>query len=70
MVMSEYLPLILYTVPFVVAAAILTRAQLEKLCPEPEVDDKSVVTRDDPMVEEVRSHPIRRPYISYTVYEH
>ena len=67
MVMSVNLPLILYMIPFVVAAGVLIRAQFEKLRPTPEVDDKPVMTRDDPMVEEVRSHPIHKQYVSYGV---
>jgi len=65
-VMSVYTPFIFYAIPFVVAAVVLIRAQIEKMRPTPNVEDKPVFTRDDPMVNEVRSHPIQRQYVSYS----
>lgn len=67
MVMSVYTPFIFYAIPFVVAAGVLIRALIEKLRPTPNVDEKPVFTDDDPMLEELRSRPIQRPYISYSV---
>ncbi len=67
MVMSVNIPLFLYTFPFIIAAGVLICAQIEKLRPTPDVDDKPVMTRDDALVEELRPEPLRRRYISYTI---
>ena len=67
MVMNVYIPYIFYATPFVVAAGVLIRAQIEKMRPTLEVDKAPVMTRDDPLIQEVRSHPLQRQYISYTV---
>ena len=66
MVMSVYIPFIFYAIPFVVAAGILIRAQIEKLCPMPEVDDTIVMAQDDALIDDLHAVPIRRRYISYT----
>ncbi|MGI9391391.1 MAG: hypothetical protein ACR2O1_15135 [Boseongicola sp.] len=64
--MNEYFPIFLYVIPIFLAASVLIRVRIRKLHPEPEVESGPVVTPDDPLVEEVRSSPIQKRFISYT----
>ena len=59
----------LYATPFFIAAAVLAYARFNEWrashASEDEVIEKPIITPEDPMVEEVRSQPMRRHYISY-----
>ena len=68
--MNTPTPLIYYVVyasPFFVAIAVLAYARFSewRAAREEEVIEKPIITPEDPMVEEVRSQPMRRHYISY-----
>ena len=65
-VMSVYIPFIFYAIPFVVAAGVLIRAQIEKMRPTPDVDEAIVMVSDEALVDEMPSNRIRHRYISYT----
>ena len=58
---------ILYASPFFVAAAVLayTKFAQWRAAQASEVIEKPVITPEDPLVEEVRSQPMRRHYVSY-----
>ncbi len=57
----------LYASPFVIAAIVLAyvRVMEWRASRVDEVIEKPIMTPEDPMVEEVRSQPMRRHYISY-----
>ena len=67
MVMSDYLPIFLYLVPFAAAVGVLVHAQFEKRDATPDVDDIAVVTCGDDLAEQMRPEPVRRRYISYSI---
>ena len=58
----------LYALPFVVAAYVLIRAKLLewKAARDADIIERPILDEDDSLVEEVRSQPIQRRYISYS----
>ncbi len=57
----------LYASPFFVAAAVLAVAKFIewRASRTEEVVERPIITPEDPMVEEVRSKPMHRHYVSY-----
>ena len=58
----------LYALPFVVAAIVLIASKYNewRAARDAEVVEAPIITPEDPMVEEVRSSPIRTHYASYS----
>ena len=63
---TPYIPYILYAAPFVVAAFVLMKAWLDERRVEDAEEIVEFMPSDDPMIEELRSKPMRRTYVSYT----
>ncbi|MEK6216738.1 MAG: hypothetical protein N2B03_05910 [Boseongicola sp.] len=64
--MNVYIPYFFYAIPFVVAAGVLIRGQIEKMRPTPDVDEAIVMVGDEALVDERPSNRINHRYISYT----
>jgi len=64
--MSVNVPLILYLIPFVLAAAVLIRARIRKMRSKSVAENGSVLARDSDVAEEASERSISRSYISYT----
>ena len=58
----------LYALPFIVAAFVLIRAKLLewKAARDADVIERPILEEDDPLMDEVRSQPMPRRYISYS----
>ena len=67
MVMSDYLPIFLYLVPFAAAIGVLVHARTEKQHATPIVGDIAIVACGDDLAEQMRPEPVRRRYISYSI---
>ena len=63
--MQEYLPYILYSMPFAVALFVLVRNPKSTADAIEEIEEAPVIDEEDQLIEEVRSRPLRRPYASY-----
>jgi hypothetical protein len=59
---------VLYALPFVVAAIVLIVAKYQawRDARDSEVVEAPIMTPEDPMVQEVRSAPLRKHYTSYS----
>ena len=57
----------LYALPFVVAVIVLAYSRVSqwRAAQQSEMIERPIITPEDPMVEEVRSQPMRRHYVSY-----
>ncbi len=65
---TQYFFYALYASPFVVAAYVLIRAKLLewKAARDSDIIERPIVDEDDPLMDEVRSQPVQRRYISYS----